>query len=179
MPAYLDIFNQFVSLSVLVMQILCVVLAVTMLFIKNRDNTISIFFKKNTFYFGFIVSIGAVAVSLFYSNIIGFPVCELCYLQRIFIYPQLILFGMELYKRDRTIVYFSIAFALLGVITSLYHIYIEHGGTAGLPCASPSSGAVSCATRYVYELSYISIPMMALTTSLFILLLLINFKRKS
>ena len=178
MPVYLDTFNQFVSLSVVVIQILCVVLAVTMLFIKDKDNTVSSFFKKNTFYFGLIISLGAVVVSLFYSNVIGFPVCELCYLQRIFIYPQLVLFAMELYKRDRTIVDFSIAFALLGVITSLYHIYIEHGGGLGLPCASPSEGLVSCATRYVYELSYITIPMMALTTSLFILLLLINFKRK-
>lgn len=83
---------------------------------------------------------------------------------------------MELYKKDRTIIDFSIAFALLSVITSLYHVYIEHGGTSGLPCAAPTAGQVSCATRYVFEFSYITIPVMALTASLLLLLLMVNYK---
>ncbi len=176
MPTYINSFNQFVSISVVVMQLFCLVLVVTMLFVPDRENVVRKFFKDSAFYIGFLIALGAIALSLFYSNVIGFPVCELCYLQRIFIYPQFILFGMELYKRDRTIVDFSIVFALLGIITSLYHVYVEHGGTAGLPCAAPSATEVSCATRYVFEFSYVTIPVMALTASLFILLLMVNYK---
>lgn len=176
MPSYIDTFNQFVSSSVVIMQVVCLLLVVLMLFVPNRNNVLRKFFKDYAFYFGFLIALGAIALSLFYSNIIGFPVCELCYLQRIFIYPQFILFGMELYKRDRTIIDFSLVFALLGIITSIYHIYIEHGGTSGLPCAAPSATEISCATRYVFEFSYVTIPVMALTASLFILLLMVNYK---
>jgi disulfide bond formation protein DsbB len=176
MPTYIDTFNQFVSSSVVIMQVVCLVLVVLMLFVPNRNNVLRKFFKDYAFYFGFLIALGAIALSLFYSNIIGFPVCELCYLQRIFIYPQFILFGMELYKRDRTIIDFSMVFALLGIITSIYHIYIEYGGTSGLPCAAPSATEISCATRYVFEFSYVTIPVMALTASLLILLLMVNYK---
>lgn len=176
MPSYIDTFNQFVSSSVVIMQVVCLLLVVLMLLVPNRNNVLRKFFKDYAFYFGFLIALGAIALSLFYSNIIGFPVCELCYLQRIFIYPQFILFGMELYKRDRTIIDFSMVFALLGIITSIYHIYIEHGGTSGLPCAAPSATEISCATRYVFEFSYVTIPVMALTASLLILLLMVNYK---
>ena len=176
MPTYIDTFNQFVSISVIFLQAICLVLVVVMLFVPDRHNIVRKFFKDYAFYFGFLIALGAIALSLFYSNVIGFPVCELCYLQRIFLYPQFILFGMELYKKDRTIVDFSMVFALLGIITSIYHIYIEHGGTSGLPCAVPSATEVSCAVRYVFEFSYVTIPVMALTASLFILLLMVNYK---
>lgn len=176
MPTYINTFNQFVSSGVVAMQVVCLLLVVLMLFVPNRNNVLRKFFKDYAFYFGFLIALGAIALSLFYSNIIGFPVCELCYLQRIFIYPQFILFGMELYKRDRTIIDFSMVFALLGIITSIYHIYIEHGGTSGLPCAAPSATEISCATRYVFEFSYVTIPVMALTASLLILLLMVNYK---
>ena len=176
MPSYLDTFNQFVSISVIVMQLLCLLLVVVMLFVPDRNNFIRKFFKNNAFYFGFLIALGAVVLSLFYSNVIGFPPCELCWIQRIFIYPQLILFAMELYKRDKTIVDFSIAFALLGILTSLYHIYIEYGGASTLPCAVPGANEISCATRYVFEFSYVTIPIMSLTVSLLMLLLMVNYK---
>jgi hypothetical protein len=83
---------------------------------------------------------------------------------------------MELYKRDRSIIDFSIVFAVLGAITSIYHIYVENGGTAGLACADPSYGGVSCAVRYVYEFSYVTMPIMALTLSVFIIVILLNYK---
>lgn len=147
-----------------------------LIFFRTKDNPILTFFKKYTFYLGFIVALGGVALSLFYSQVIGFPPCELCWIERIFIYPQAILFGMELYKRDQTMVDFSIALASFGSLVSLYHIYIEHGGSSSLACAVGGSASVSCATLYVYEFTYVTIPVMALTVSLFILSLLINYK---
>lgn len=128
---------------------------------------------------GFLAALAAFSLSLFYSNVVGFPPCELCWIQRIFLYPQLILFGMELYKRDRSIVDFSIAFAILGSLVSIYHIYIENGGSSNLSCAtlnSATTGQVSCATRYIYEFGYITMPVMSLTLSLFIIVILINYK---
>lgn len=177
MPTYLDTFNLFVSLGVVILQLFIAIMVLTMIFGK-KDNVILSFFREYGFYLGFLVSCGAVVISLFYSNVIGFPPCELCYLNRIFIYPQLILFSMELYKKDKSLVDFSIAFSLLSVITSLYHVYIERGGSSTLPCAADTVNQVSCATRYVFEFSYVTIPVMALSASFFLLLLMVNYKRK-
>ena len=176
MPSYLDTLNQLLSLGTIFLQIVVVIIAVSLLFFRSYTNPILIFFKKYGFYFGFLVAFGAVAISLFYSNVIGFPPCELCCVQRIFLYPQAILFGMELYKRDRTMVDYSIALALVGSLVSIYHVYIENGGSSSLACANGLTHQISCATRYVYEFSYVTIPVMALTVSVFIIALLVNYK---
>ena len=176
MPAYLEIVNKTLSLGTIFLQAVILMILVTLILFRKRDNPLLLFFKKYTFLFGFLGALGAFALSIFYSNFVGFPPCELCWIQRIFLYPQLILFGMELYKRDRSIVDFSIVFAILGSITSIYHIYVEAGGTRGLACADPSHGGVSCAVRYIYEFGYVTMPIMALTLSLFIIVLLVNYK---
>ena len=182
MPAYLDTVNKILSIGTIFLQLVIVFVFINLFFNRHRYNKTLLFFKKYTFYFGFLVALGAVLLSLFYSEIVGYPPCELCWIQRIFLYPQLILFGMELYKRDRSIIDFSIAFAILGSLTSIYHIYVEGGGTKGLPCAviNPSSTTqVSCAVRYIYEFGYVTMPIMALTLSIFIILILLNYKYMS
>lgn len=176
MPAYLDTVNKILSVGTIFLQIIILSIFITLIFFRNRDNPFLLFFKKYTFLFGFLGALGAFALSIFYSDFVGFPACELCWIQRIFLYPQLILFGMELYKRDRSIVDFSIVFAILGSITSIYHIYVEAGGTKGLACADPSNGGISCAVRYIYEFGYVTMPIMCLTISLFIIILLVNYK---
>ena len=177
MPAYLDTFNKIMSLGIIAIQVVILLISINYLFFRSRENKILLFFKKYTFIFGFLIALGAVIVSLFYSEIVGFPACELCWIQRIFLYPQLILFSMELYKRDRSIIDFSIVFAILGSIVSIYHIFVEMGGKSNLPCSAPDSvNQVSCATRYIFEFGYITIPIMALTLSLAIIALLLNYK---
>ena len=182
MPTYVETVNKILSLGIISLQLIIVLLVVNLIFFRHLNNKFLIFFKKNTFNFGFIVALGAVVFSIFYSSIVGYPPCELCWVERIFLYPQFILFGMELYKRDRSIVDFSIIFAILGIITSIYHVYIENGGSSNLSCAVSNPlnpNQVSCAIRYVYEFGYITLPVMALTLSLFILSILLNYKYMS
>jgi disulfide bond formation protein DsbB len=176
MPIYLDIINKVLSLGTIFLQIVILVILIVLIFFRNRENPLLLFFKRYTFIFGFLGALGAFVLSIFYSDFIGYPPCELCWIQRIFLYPQLILFGMELYKRDRSIIPFSLVFATLGSLVSVYHIYVEAGGTKGLACADPTNGGISCAVRYIYEFGYVTMPSMALTLSLFIIILLVNYK---
>ncbi|MFA6515319.1 MAG: disulfide bond formation protein B [Candidatus Paceibacterota bacterium] len=179
MPAYVEIVNKVLSLGTIFLQVVILLIALNFIFNRSRNNKILIFFKDHTFYFGFLAALGAVILSLFYSEIVGFPPCELCWIQRIFLYPQLVLFGMELYKKERSIIDFSIVFAVLGAITSVYHVFVESGALAGPSCIDPSRGGVSCAIRYIYEFGYITMPIMALTLSLFIISILLNYKYMS
>lgn len=176
MPTYLQTLNQLLSLGIIFLQIATVALLLNLIFFRSRTNQILGFFKKYTFVFGFLIALTSTMLSLFYSNVVGFPPCELCWINRIFIYPQVILFGMELYKRDRSIVDQTLVLAILSSLTSLFHIYVENGGASSLACATGGPATVSCATRYIYEFGYITIPIMALTTAMFTVLLLINYK---
>jgi disulfide bond formation protein DsbB len=176
MPPYVEIINKILAIGTIFLQVVILLIAINFIYNRSRNNKILIFFKNYTFYFGFLVAVGAVALSLFYSEIVGFPPCELCWIQRIFLYPQLVLFGMELYKKEKSIIDFSIVFATLGAITSIYHVFVESGALAGPACADPSRGGVSCAIRYIYEFGYVTMPIMALTMSLFIISILLNYK---
>lgn len=179
MSAYVEIINKILSLGTIFLQVLIILILINLVFFRSLNNRVLLFFKKYTFFLGFLISLGAVLLSLFYSEIVGYPPCELCWIQRIFLYPQLILFGMELYKRDRSIVDFSIVFATLGSIVSLYHVYIENGGNSGLDCVALNPeklNQVSCTIRYIYEFGYVTMPIMALTLSLFIIAILLNYK---
>lgn len=179
---FVEIINKLLSLGTIFIQIVILVILFNLIFFRSRENKFLSLVKKYTFILGFLVALGSFALSLFYSEIVGYPPCELCWIQRIFLYPQLILFGMELYKKDKSIVDFSLVFAFIGSIVSIYHIYVENGGQLGLSCASINgavSNEISCSIRYIYEFGYITMPIMALTMSIFIISILLNYKYMS
>lgn len=179
MQSYVPVLNYILGVGTILLQIFSFVIVGALLFFKKKDNFFLKFLHDYTFIIGFIVSFGAMAISLFYSNVIGFPACELCWMQRIFIYPQVVLFGMELWKREKVIVDYSLALAFIGSLISLFHIYVENGGASNLACATGSATEVSCAVRYVYEFSYVSIPVMAFSMGVFMMLILWNYKNMS
>lgn len=105
----------------------------------------------------------AVLGSLYYSNVIGYPPCPLCWWQRIFMYPLLIISLMAIIKKDKRVTDYLLTLAAMGFLFSLYHYYIEWGGSPLIPCAAEGTTA-ACSRRYVFAFNYITIPLMALTT---------------
>jgi disulfide bond formation protein DsbB len=108
----------------------------------------------------FLVSAGATAVSLFYSEVIGYPPCPLCWYQRVFMYPIALISGLALGKRDERVADYLLALSGVGLLIALYHTSLQFGAASILPC--PTS-AVSCAQQFVMEFGYITIPVMSLT----------------
>jgi disulfide bond formation protein DsbB len=115
---------------------------------------------RHAYLFGFIISLGAICMSLLYSEVIGFPPCKLCWLQRIFIYPQAIVFGLALWKKYPTYIIRNITLWLtaIGGIISAYHNFIYYTDYSPLPC----DAAASCTQQLVKTLGFMSIPLMAL-----------------
>lgn len=110
----------------------------------------------------FIVSFAAVAGSLVYSNFIGYEPCVLCWWQRVLLYPVPILLAVALLAKE-TITKYVLAFTVPGAALAAYHYYGQMFNISALPCAVPVAGGVSCASRYVFEFGYITIPMMSFT----------------
>lgn len=122
--------------------------------------------------FSMIIASASVLSSLFYSEIAGFAPCVLCWWQRIFLYPQVPLFGLALWKKDNNVASYGVLLSAIGGALASYHSYIQFGGSPLIPC-SASGISVSCAQRYFLEFGYVTIPTMALTAFIAIILLMI------
>ena len=114
-------------------------------------------------FLAFGVALSALVGSLWYSNIIGYVPCNLCWVQRIFMYPKVVLLGMALWKRDESIIDYSIALSAIGGVIAFYHTYLQFGGNPLAPCSADVAGGVSCAYHYFVAYGYVTIPTMALT----------------
>jgi len=125
----------------------------------------------------FLVVAASALGSLFYSEVIGTPVCDLCWYQRIFMYGLVLLLGTALMRRDKTIAIYGIIFSLAGAAIAFYQWTMQLFavyGVATLPC--PSTGP-SCATVYVFEFGFLTIPFMSLTAFLLTALFLAYTRR--
>lgn len=122
---------------------------------------------------GFLLSLGASVVTLYYSDVLGMEPCWLCWFQRIFLYPQVILFAIAAWKRDYMIAVYSIALSVIGLLIALYHHVLQMAPAGSLPC--PAVG-VSCAQRTLFEFGYVTFPLMAVTVfaSLIIVMLIVR-----
>lgn len=123
----------------------------------------------------FILTAGASVGSLFYSEIAGFVPCMLCWIQRAFLFPQAILFGIMLWTKNKIAVGYAIALSVLGGAVAAYHYYGQMLNASALPC--PVVAEVSpCAVRHFVEFGYITMPLMSLTVFLVVVVLMTLYK---
>ena len=98
--------------------------------------------------------------SLYYSKVVGFPPCELCWYQRIAVYPLVVVLGTALVRRDAAGVRpYAIGPCLVGLPVSIYHSWIQwfppDAGTSFCTLDAP------CTAKYVFELGFVTLPFMA------------------
>src|SRR3989338_2587572 len=122
------------------------------------------------------VSIAASALTLFYSEVIGFPPCPLCWWQRVFLYPQVVIFALALFRGQKSIAEYSIILSLIGFGIAIYHHALQILPAGSLPC--PAEGEVSCAQRFVFDFDYITLPLMAATVFAFLIALMLFAREK-
>lgn len=124
----------------------------------------------------FLVALVAMSGSLFYSEYANFIPCQLCWYQRIGIYPQTLILLVANITRDRSVKKYVIPLALITSIVSIWHILVERFPTLEgvLKCTT----GVPCTTIYVDQLGFITIPVMALTASLTIVTLMLFMRKR-
>src|SRR3989344_7150760 len=149
--------NKILALGVILGQVFIVLAIVYFLFFRGAKNSITKFLGKHGLLPAFLVALASTLGSLFYSNVAGFAPCELCWFQRIFMYPLVVLLGMALVKNDRRILDYALGIAGIGWFISLYQNYIYYS-EGGLKTVCQVGGAgVSCVVTYVMEFGYITI----------------------
>lgn len=122
-------------------------------------------------YFAWLVAIIATGGSLYFSEIAGFIPCELCWIQRIFMYPLVILLGIAAFRGDKRIIPYVLPLTIIGGCFSIYHYLEQKVSTVPSIC---KGGGVPCSGEYINWLGFITIPLLALTAFVMITLLLIG-----
>ncbi len=170
--------NYIIALGAVVLQIVTVTLLAAYV-LRNRfpgcaDVTRVV--GERGLLIGLVISFCAACLTLFYSDVLGFEPCPLCWWQRIFMFPQIILFSMALWKRDLYIAEYSIALSFFGAGVALYQHALQMIPNSGLPC--PAVGS-SCAQRLLFEFGYVTFPLLAFTlfSFLIVLMLLVRARR--
>lgn len=114
--------------------------------------------------------------SLFFSEIMDFAPCSLCWYQRIFMYPLVVVLGVGFFPYDRGVVRYSVPLAVGGWLVAAYHTLLYEGVIPD--SASPCSQGVSCGTEYIELFGFLSIPALSLLAFSAILALLLPLTRK-
>lgn len=143
-------------------------LLVTPLKRSARGKAVLEFFGDNALVFALLVALGSVAGSLFYSEIANFTPCLLCWWSRILLFPQAIILLVAVFANDQRVRKYCVALSAIGTALATYHTYLQFGGSDLVPC---SATGVSCSRVYFVTYGYITIPTMALTAFVLILLL--------
>ncbi len=114
---------------------------------------------------GWIVAAVTMGGSLYYSQVANFVPCELCWAQRICLYPFAIVLLVAALRRDRKVWTYVLPVAVIGACIGLYHVQLQAYPSQHSFCTT----LVPCTTRYVWEFGFVSLPFMSLAASCWII----------
>lgn len=126
----------------------------------GRGTALHSFLSVRATLLSLLIALFGTASSLFYSQFAHFAPCELCWLQRAFLYPQVLVFAVALWRRFCGVWRISLPLSAAGLCLAAYQVYLQFGGTALVACSA--SSAASCAKRYFLAFGFVTIPVMSL-----------------
>ena len=129
----------------------------------------------NILFLCWLVSSISTMASLFFSYVMGFAPCVLCWYQRICLFPLVIILAVGLFPLDKSVVKFALPLAIAGWLTAFYHNLLYSGVIP--ETIQPCSQGVSCTEKYIELFGFLTIPMLSLLSFSTIITLLIILKR--
>lgn len=117
----------------------------------------------------FLVALIATLGSLYFGEFLKYPPCTLCWYQRICMYPLVIVLGVALWKNDQNFYRNVLPLSFIGLVIAIYHNLLYYGIIPD--SITPCSQGVSCTTRQVEILGFLTIPLMSLIGFLIIFVL--------
>jgi len=133
------------------------------------------FFKKYIVYIAWFQALIATLGSLYFSEIAHFTPCTLCWYQRIFMYPQVIILAVGILDNNKRIYKYILPLSLIGGAIAFYHnlLYYRIFPENLTPCTT----GVPCTTKFFAWFGFITIPLLSLTAFTVISLCMLIFIR--
>jgi disulfide bond formation protein DsbB len=105
-----------------------------------------------------VIAVGATLGSLYLSEVAHFVPCNLCWYQRIGMYPLAVILTIAAIRKDTHIRPYGITLACLALPISIYHVLLEH-----FPSLETGACALNnpCSIVWVRHFGIVTIPYMA------------------
>lgn len=129
-------------------------------------------------FIAWIVATIATISSLFFSEIMGVPVCKLCWYQRIAMYPLVLILASALFPYDPKVVRVAGILTGIGWLIGLFQVLLVVGIIP--ESIQPCIQGIPCSETHVALLGFLNIPVLSLLTfSLIGVLLFYTNKKES
>lgn len=138
---------------------------------KNTDsNSLNTFVAEYGYYLTLIIALIAMLGSLYFSEVLHYEPCRLCWFQRITMYPITAITLVGIIKQDEYLPNYVLPLSLIGICISIFHILIQNG----IIVQSSGCTTVLCSIKYINWFGFISIPVLAGTAFLLINILMLT-----
>ncbi len=128
---------------------------------ENSPDKLKVFLLP---YLLWVLAIAATGGSLFFSEVMELPPCVLCWYQRIAMYPLVVIIAAGIVLGDAKWKWYALPLSLVGLGFAVYHnlLYYHIIPESLAPCME----GISCTSRQIEWLGFITIPLMSLTAFL-------------
>ncbi|MDF2922922.1 MAG: disulfide bond formation protein DsbB [Paenibacillaceae bacterium] len=133
------------------------------------------FIRNNGLHLAWTVALVATLGSLYFSEVMEYVPCKLCWIQRIFMYPLVIILAIAAVRREHSITVYVLGLSIPGGLVSLYHYLYEK--TNWFQATSTFCGVNACDIEYINWLGFITIPFLALVAFILITVLCFLIRR--
>ncbi|PJE63450.1 disulfide bond formation protein B [Candidatus Roizmanbacteria bacterium CG10_big_fil_rev_8_21_14_0_10_45_7] len=132
--------------------------------------------KQPLLYVAWIQALIGAAGSLIFSNVLGFPPCVLCWYQRIFLYPLVIILAIGIARKDKHIHWYVLPLSVMGLFIALYHnlLYYQLIPKSVAPCVQ----GISCTTQFIEWFGFITIPFLSFAAFSIITICMLLYRKK-
>ncbi len=117
----------------------------------------------------FLVAAVSTAGSLYFSEVADFIPCQLCWFQRIAMYPLAVILLVAAIRKDRSVRWYAGPVAAIGAVISTYHYLVEWNPELEAACGI----GPSCSDIWFRELGFVTLAFMALCGFAAILVLIV------
>lgn len=117
-----------------------------------------------------LVATASTLGALFFSEVMELPPCLLCWYQRIFMFPLVLLLPPGLFPFDPKVARYALPLAAVGWLIALAHVLLVAGVIP--QSAAPCRQGVPCSDVQIEWLGFLNIPLLSLVAFSTILALL-------
>lgn len=135
------------------------------------------FFKENVLYIAWFQALIATTGSLFFSEVLKFPPCVLCWYQRIFMYPLVVLIAVGILRKDKAIYHYILPLAGIGWAIAFFHFLLYKGVIP--ESEAPCQLGISCTTKFIEWFGFVDIPFLSLCSFTVIIVCMLIYKKQT
>ncbi|TRZ67436.1 MAG: disulfide bond formation protein B [Rhodocyclaceae bacterium] len=116
--------------------------------------------------------------ALFFGEVMQLPPCVLCWYQRIFMFPLVLILPIGLFPFDRKVVRYALPLAALGWLFAVFHLLLIAGVIP--ESIKPCTQGVPCSQKVIEWFGFVTIPLLSVVAfSTLIALLVLTYSRSS